>query len=228
VYCTPENGRLRLLKEAIESIRHQQYPNYEHIIVDDGSTIDLKKEISMYPNISYHRLPHTGIIDSTKVFNHGLTVATGDYLIYLPSDDRQIDNALNVLASYLDTHPDKGMVAGSARMISMNGRAHIWNHFKKRPLAQNLKKRNVVHGCTVMFRKSLIPKITLPPDSYGFVSDYGLWCELSVVAKWGIIDNVVVNYRHVRDSTRNKTKKDMAYKKLLISRVQKFSASKIR
>lgn len=227
VYCDKSNKRLPLLKECMDSIKNQKFVPYKHIIVDDGSPIDVASAIQSYPRVNYYKLPRTGITHSTKVFNYGLLKSTADYIMYLASDDKQCPGAMRKLSTYLDEHPDKGMVVGSARCVYLNGKSIIYNHHRKSPLAQNLKKGNVVNGCCVMFRRSLLDKIELPPDEYGFVSDYGLWCELSAVADWGIIDDVVVEYRQVADSTRNKTKKNKEYKKSLLDRVKQRSIPKI-
>lgn len=228
VYCDNANHRLPLLKECMSSVRDQGFIPYKHLIIDDGSPIDIQKEIKNFPRINYYKLPRTGITHSTKVFNHGLLKAKGDYIIYLASDDKQCPGALRKLSTYLDEHPDKGMVVGSARCVYMNGKKIIYNHHKKVPLKKNLKQGNIINGCCVMFRRTLLEKIELPPDDYGFVSDYGLWCELSAVADWGIIDDVVVEYRQVADSTRNKTKKNKIYKRELLTRVKQKSVPKIR
>ena len=228
VYCDNANNRLPLLKECMDSVRNQGYVPYKHLIIDDGSPIDVQKALSKYPRTNYYKLPRTGITHSTKVFNHGLLKATADYIIYLASDDKQCPGALRKLSKYLDEHPEKGMVVGSARCTYLNGKKVVYNHHKKTPIREKLKSGNVVNGCCVMFRRKLLEKIELPPDEYGFVSDYGLWCELSAVADWGIIDDVVVEYRQVPDSTRNKTKKNKDYKRLLLDRVRKRSVPKIK
>lgn len=228
VYCDTANKRLPLLKECMNSVRDQGFIPYKHLIIDDGSPIDLQNELSGYVRTNYYKLPRTGIINSTKVFNHGLIKATADYIIFLASDDKQTPNALRKLSNYLDKHPEKGMVVGSARCVYMNGKSIVYNHYKKRPIKEKLKEGNVVNGCCVMFRRSLLKKIELPPDEYGFVSDYGLWCELSAVADWGIIDDVVVEYRQVPDSTRNKTKKNKTFKKKLLDKVRQRSVPKIK
>lgn len=228
VYCTKENNRMELLKECMDSIKNQGFTSYKHIIVDDGSTVNIEPMTKEYPRVNYHKLLHTGITHSTKVFNYGLLHSNSEYIMYLASDDKQTRGAMKRLSTYLDQHPNIGMVVGSAKCVYMDGKSVIYNHHKKHPIGHNLKKANVVNGCCVMFRRSLISKITLPPDDYGFVSDYGLWCELSAVAEWGIIDSVVVEYRQVADSTRNKTKKNKEYKQLLLKHVRERSASKIR
>lgn len=212
VYCTKKNGRLKLLKEAIESVANQGFDSYEHIIVDDGSTVPLKPLLEQYKNISYYRKKNTGITQSTMTFNYGFKVAKGEYCIILPSDDLQVNGSLAGLSKYLDNHPKVGMAIGNAIYETMKGNTRKWTYRADKPPYEALMERNVVNACAVMFRTSLLKKIQLPSDQAGFAADYDLWIRLSEVGKWGIAPVDVVRYRHVADSTRNKTRKDRQYR----------------
>ena len=80
------------------------------------------------------------------------------------------------------------------------------------PINQNvnekLLKGNCVNGCAIMFRRSVLDKIELPPNESGFASDYDLWLRISEHGKIVRVGDIVVKYRSFSDSTRHKTSKD--------------------
>ena len=78
----------KYLKEAVGSVINQSFHDYEIILVDDGSTDssssicdELKK---IYRNIKLLHKPNGGLSDARNV---GLSVASGEYVIFLDSDD---------------------------------------------------------------------------------------------------------------------------------------------
>ncbi|MBB3063178.1 glycosyltransferase [Microbulbifer rhizosphaerae] len=79
------------IRDTIESVLGQNYPHIEYIIVDGGSTDGTIKIVEEYR----HRIttiisePDSGIYDA---MNKGITVATGDIVGILNSDDVYTDN----------------------------------------------------------------------------------------------------------------------------------------
>lgn len=77
------------LKKTLESIKQQSYTNYEHIIIDAGSTDGSKATIENYkketPHLTYWvSEPDKGIYDG---MNKGIKQAKGEYLYFLNSGD---------------------------------------------------------------------------------------------------------------------------------------------
>lgn len=209
VYCTKENNRLRMLKECIASVSRQNFKSYEHIIVDDGSTVDLHSEILKMndPHLKYYWKGHTGILDCTEPFNYGLMMAQGEYVIILASDDLQL-RALEPLSAYLDENPDWVAVVGT----HMREKGVIWPHKFDLPVYDALLLGNCVHGDAIMFRRTVLDKIELPTNETGFAGDYDMWLKISEVGMIGKVDNVVVLYRTHSDSTRTTTNTDVDYR----------------
>ncbi len=84
------------IQECIQSVKNQDYPLIEHIFVDGGST-DLtlhfiKKGLGR--SSLFLSEPDDGIYDA---MNKGLTLATGDVICFLNSDDQYSDN--NVIST---------------------------------------------------------------------------------------------------------------------------------
>ena len=209
VYVNESNNRLPLLKRAIKSIKDQNFFSYEHIIVDDGSTDDLKGFIGDLDdnNIRYFYKPNTGITLSTETYNMGFLKAKGEYLIILSSDDEQCPNALLSMSNYLDQNTEDVAVLGMANYIDENNVCRKFLPDWDDAADELITRGNFVNGCAIMFRRSLFKKgMRLPPNITSFCADYDMWVRVSEYGEIGRLEDEVVNYYNHSDATRNKTR----------------------
>lgn len=208
VYANATNGRAELLVECLDSVKSQGLNDYEHLIIDDGSDIDLASIVDAYPMAKLITKRGTGILSSTYTFNLGHQLAEGDYCIYLPSDDLHMPGALKGLSDALDQHDDLMMVIGNAVYEYENNRTHKWVPSKS-DITERMSAGNYVNGCAVMWRRNSGLLDDLPPNYTGFCSDYDFWCTIIRLGKVGFSDVDVVKYRLADDSTRHKTRKKL-------------------
>ena len=90
-------NREKYLAECLDSIKAQTYPNYEVIMVDDGST-DTSIEIARkYTEDSRFKLIESEHVGFPEAKNIGLHNATGNYIIFLDSDDSAYPQWLEIL-----------------------------------------------------------------------------------------------------------------------------------
>lgn len=86
------------LKESIESVVLQTYSNWELVIVDDGSIDDSAKICDSYSNqdqrIKVYHVRNEGV---SHARNYGISIASGDLLCFLDSDDRLVPQALSII-----------------------------------------------------------------------------------------------------------------------------------
>jgi len=101
------------LAQAVESVLGQSYEDWELIIIDDGSVDETARVAdhyaTLYPDrvrVLRHATPR-GLQVSAK---RALEAARGDYIMRLDADDFLDESALLVLSSFLDHHPDVGLV----------------------------------------------------------------------------------------------------------------------
>lgn len=86
---TPVYNGEKYIKETIESVRSQTYPNWEMIIVDDISTDHTVSILAAYAamdlRIKYYVLDEKGGASIAR--NKAISVAKGEYIAFLDADD---------------------------------------------------------------------------------------------------------------------------------------------
>ena len=107
ITCT--YNRLEKLKKNIISVRKQKLLNYEHIIIDDGSTDKTEEYIINLndKNIKYIKLKKNCgqpvALYNSRVFSN----LKSDYAVILDSDDYLFDNAFQTFFNHLNKFDDK-------------------------------------------------------------------------------------------------------------------------
>ena len=98
------------LADTINSVLGQTYANFEHIIVDGGSTDDTielieNSEDNYQGRLKWASSPDDGIYDA---MNKGVALATGDIIGILNSDDLYADREVlaDIAASFVDSDCD--------------------------------------------------------------------------------------------------------------------------
>lgn len=103
---TPTYNRANLLVRTVDSILRQTYTNYELIVIDDGSTDNTKEIMKAYVNdnrIKFISYPENKGVNHAR--NTGIDMATGDIIALCDSDDILLENALEKVKNFIETHP---------------------------------------------------------------------------------------------------------------------------
>lgn len=101
----------RLLPDTIKSIRSQEHPNFEWIVIDGGSTdgtIDIlraNEDVIDY----WVSEPDRGMYDALA---KGFRLAGGEIVCWLNAGDLLLDGALAIVAEVFQTHPETNWLTG--------------------------------------------------------------------------------------------------------------------
>ena len=107
----PTFNRAHLIGEAIESVLNQTFPDFELIVVDDGSTDDTQEVVHHFtdPRLKYLKLTNSGV---SAARNTGIQACSGDIVAFLDSDDLWLPEKLERQMARLDHDSEAGLVYG--------------------------------------------------------------------------------------------------------------------
>lgn len=113
------NGHVTI-KETLLSIKSQNYPNYEVIIVNDGSTASESKEILKELKDDKIQIHHQENKGPSSARNLAINLAKGKYIVPLDSDDLIEPNTLQETVRFLEHNLSFGVAYGNVRMLPSN------------------------------------------------------------------------------------------------------------
>jgi hypothetical protein len=125
----PTRDRRALLERAIASMQAQSYPNWELVVIDDGST-DATAEFlnsNTHPKLRHARTAGGGVCVAR---NAGLKIARGELIAYLDDDNTMHPNWLKSVVWAFGEHPETDTLYGAfevddTRRIDRVGRGDL-------------------------------------------------------------------------------------------------------
>jgi glycosyltransferase involved in cell wall biosynthesis len=190
------------LSEALASIRQQEYPTIEVVVVDDGSTDMTQDVVKSHPWVKYIYQVNQGL---SAARNKGVMHSCGQYIVFLDADDWLLPNALTINAQYLRANPNLALVSGGHnKVFIVNGlvekciRKVSTNHY------EHLLRGNYIGmPASVMFQRwvfdSFVHDTTLRASE-----DYDLYLRIARLHPVGHHNQLIAAYRlHASNMSSN-------------------------
>lgn len=156
---------VKTMDYTIKSVLDQSYKNIEYIIIDGQSSDGTQQIIMQYlDSIAYFiSEKDAGIYDA---MNKGIKYATGDYIIFLNSDDRLMEDSMEQCVRYLDDEVD--ILYGDIYLVQKDG---IENRIKgKLEYTEDIIYRGICHQAVLA--KTELLKCHQFDISYKIAADY--------------------------------------------------------
>ena len=128
----PSYNRADLLAETLDSLITQTYPDWEALVVDDGSqdnSLELAQKYAAKDNRIRAWLRHGEKKGACVCRNQELSMAAGEYIIFLDSDDLLSDTCLEYRIAQMDRMPECGYGVYQTEMFyrQTGDRKILWN-----------------------------------------------------------------------------------------------------
>src|SRR5690554_2762648 len=107
---TPSYNSGPYIEKCIKSVLNQDYKNYEHIIVDGGSTDETLELLDKYKHLIWISEKDNGQSDA---MNKAFGMSTGDIIVYCNADDYFAENIFLHILNIFKQYPDTDIVVGN-------------------------------------------------------------------------------------------------------------------
>jgi glycosyltransferase involved in cell wall biosynthesis len=170
------------IQETLDSVRAQDYPRVEHVVVDGSSTDGTVELLEAAPGIRWVSEPDDGRVDAA---NKGLRLATGDVVAWLNADDRYEPGALQAVAKALAGKPDAAWATGYCPIIDGDGReirraVTSYKNFLLRRWSLGLYlTQNFVSDPATFVRREALEAVGALDPAYSTSHDYDLWLRVA-------------------------------------------------
>jgi len=192
------------LGDALTSVAAQSVAATEVIVVDDGSPDNAAEVARRYAGVRTIIQRNAGLAGAR---NTGLLHSTGDYLVFLDSDDRLLPGALEAGLRSLTRRPECGFTYGRWRLIGSDGSPLP---AEEQSLPEDCHYRALLHMCfiwtpaAVMYRRSAIAAAGGFNTAVNASADYDLYLRMTRTTPVHGHGNVVAEYRrHGANMTLN-------------------------
>jgi glycosyltransferase involved in cell wall biosynthesis len=199
---TPAYNQAEFLRDTIESVLAQDYPNIEHVVLDDGSTDETPEILKEYTDKIFYWESQKNI-GQTPTINKGWALTKGEIITWLNSDDPFYDStSVRTGIEYLIENPQAGIVFGDSMFTEADGteieptRPVVdWTYLK---FIKNCE--NLISQPSAFIRREVYEKVgALDPKFYYFM-DWDFWMRAGVYFKIEHIDGIFSTYRLHADS----------------------------
>lgn len=219
---------LQWLREQLESLNHQTYPNLELLICDDcpESPVDDKNFSEIIKNFPFQVFRNEKNLGSNKTFEKLTDLAKGKYISYCDQDDIWHSNKIEKMASVLEKTgsplvcSDRNIIDARGRIIADSitkiSRRNVF--YEGENLAPKLLVSNFVTGCAMMMKAEVAKKSIPFVDS--LYHDQWLAINAALNGRIEVIRESLLDYRqHENNQTgilRGVTDKATYYDERLI------------
>jgi glycosyltransferase involved in cell wall biosynthesis len=191
------NGE-KYLKQAVESVLRQTLPDFEFIILDDGSTDETYSVLEEFARQDarirlYQNEKNLGL---SRTLNLGLEQARSEYIARMDADDICLPERLEKQVAFMDAHPEIGICGTWVETIGDNA-GRIW---------QLPEDHEAIYACilftnclahpSVMIRRDVLRAHNLWYDVRAYYTeDYDLWSRALPMVRFANLPEILLRYR---------------------------------
>lgn len=194
-------NRENFVAEAIDSVLAQTWPNFELLVVDDGSTDQTQAVLARYKDDPRVTLIYQDNQKRAAAFNNALQYAKGEFVGILDSDNRWLPHRLRRGAEVIMSRPDVDIVYGGNSTIDEHGNETTPMRMRRYSgrITRNLWRDNCVTINTALIRKKCLDEMGGMDPNCKRSDDYELWLRLSTRYRFLHIPEQLAEYRVMAD-----------------------------
>jgi len=175
---TPSYNQGQFVEHTILSVKNQNYPNVEHIIIDGGSTDNTLEILKKYEGTYNMRWISERDEGQADAINKGFRMAQGEIIGWLNSDDIYVfKNTVREIVTTFQFYPTVDLVYGDVVIIDKDNtirRVHVLPKFNYK----RLLRYNFIAQPSVFLKSKVIRENELRKE-LNYAMDYDFWLRLT-------------------------------------------------
>ncbi len=188
------------LREAIESVLDQTFPDFEFIIFDDGSTDGSLEIIRDYDDKRINLIQNRRNVGIAGNLNRGISLARGKYILRMDADDICLPGRFEEQFKFMETNRD---VAVCGAWVEFIGKKIKWltGNILKDPTHPEEIRCYFLFNCVLKHPTVIIRKEVFQQEGYLYdekvnrAEDYDLWVRVSKKYDLANLSKVLLKYR---------------------------------
>lgn len=207
----PVHDGERYLKSAIDSILAQTMPDFELLVLDDGSRdgsrVIAERAAEADPRVRVVSLAHRGV---AHTLNHGIGIARAPLVARMDADDVALPERFRLQLEHLERHPEIAVLGGQVRLVDTVSRVRRRSS-KQPPFPCSAKEIAEVslYACvvchpTVVMRTAVVRELGGYRPIIRHTEDYDLWLRVLEVAQIANLPDELLMYRRHDDTIQER------------------------
>lgn len=183
---------------TLDSVRMQDYPNLEYLILDGASKDDTLAIVERYGDI-VTRVISGKDKNIADALNKGFAQAGGDIFCFINADDALAPGALAFAGAYFDAHADVDVLTGGCRRVFADGSEVVTT--PPDDFLSHMAMRNSIEQPSTFWRAQAHRRAGAFDDSYFLALDWEWWNRLHASgARFAAVDQVFSTYYFTDDN----------------------------
>lgn len=194
---TPSFNSGKYIEQAIVSVLNQDYVNWEHIIIDGGSTDETLEILQKYEHLIWQSEPDNGMYDA---LNKGFELSSGEIMAYLNADDKYHPTAFSSIVKIFHDIPQINWLYGCPAAYDETGRCVAvknstpWSKYK-----YYLGEIHTIQQENIVWRRQLWNKAgSYINTNYKLAGDFELWMRFFRHEKLYVTDALIGGFRRLK------------------------------
>ncbi len=203
----PTYNCAQYITESIDSVLNQTYKDYEIIVVDDGSTDNIKEILVTYTSkIKYIYQENSG---PSKARNTGILNSNGQYIAFLDADDIWEPTKLEKQLPLFERDHMTSLVFCFTKHVDINGNVFFIDEYDSgwKGYAANRLLLRPLATSSVLIKKNNLQKVGVFDEKLLFSEDNDLFLRIAARFRFNFVSEALIKKRvHNQNLTGDETK----------------------
>ena len=189
---TPSLNQSKFLEKNIRSVVNQNFENFEHIVIDGGSTDGSVEILKRYKHLRWVSEEDNG---QAHAINTGFKLARGDLIGWLNSDDCYLPGAFHKVEQIFSSDTSIDFIFSHCIRIDDNDNVVGFSGAKDPDQFDLIFHPNFIPQPSAFFRKIIFEKTGYLNENYFLAMDVDYWRRIAQNHKMKLINDIFACFR---------------------------------